>query len=298
MKTFLTRNDTEKPFLQLFPRMLTMFNLPAMILRATKVTALTFLFLGLEGCQTITSPINQVVSYDGLTGNWEFVLSSGAGTVPFQKLAGFFYQASNESDSSYAVSAVFQLKQPSSCYAGAFTVPLHGSLQASALSLSSFSVNGQYLSIDAAEDSTITHLTGTYDVHGGCANTSAGTIIGTRYAPLTGSYSGTTTGSSAVGVQASLTQANEANGLGQSSVSGSANFTGVSCFTSGTLSADDGDVLGSSVSMSFITNEASGSKVLLTGTFDPAADTIIFTSAEVTGGSCSGSLGPVTLTKQ
>jgi hypothetical protein len=166
------------------------------------------------------------------------------------------------------------------------------------VNLTSFSADGQTLTISATRNTAGNELTGTYTITGtGCATGDAGTIAGTLYEPLTGTYQGAVTGSTPTQyMQFALTQATQGDGNGLSFLSGFAALQGFSCFTGATLSSTASYVLGSAVTLSLTANDPSLTPIVATGTFDAAADTITLSSINVTSGDCSGSLGPTTLT--
>jgi hypothetical protein len=176
-------------------------------------------------------------------------------------------------------------------------IPLEGTVQGTAVGLHSFSVNGQYVTITATKNTKATQLTGTYSVSGGCANGAAGNITGTRYAILNGAYAGTIAGGGQ-SIQVNVAQNTQGTGSGNFFVSGSATFAGISCFTTGTMAAENGSIIGNTVVLNFATNDPNGAQAVLTGQIDPAADTLTLSSVDVTGGSCAGSLGGATLTLQ
>ena len=245
---------------------------------------------GGTGGGTTTPPPN----YKYLTGNWEIVATSTAGTAPFSALAGFINEQATEPGVSDVTTAALQVT-PTSCYDNATSVPMQGQTEDTAIKLTSFPVNGQVLTIAGTKNAAATTFTGTYAVAGGCADGATGTLTGTQYAPLTGTYSGAITGKAAETMQLNLTQYTLGTGDGVFLDSGSATFTGFSCFTKGTLAAQNGAVIGSSVTLTFDTNDSQGAQAVLTGTIDAAADTLTLTSVDVTGGSCPGSLGAATL---
>jgi hypothetical protein len=239
-------------------------------------------------------------SNTNLNGNWQLELTSTSQPVPFSSLAGDIFAEVNvtlNNASSTAMVASLQFSQPSSCFTGPTLVPFEGTYINSALNLFSFTIDGQYVTLTTTANSANNGLTGTYLVSQGCANGAAGTITGTKYSALTGTYVGPISGGpSGVALSTALTQSTNANGNGTFPVTGTATFTGVRCFTQGTLANNAGSVLGSSANLVFTTNETGGgSQVTVTGTFDAAASTITATSISVAGGSCSGSLGTASL---
>ncbi len=257
---------------------------------------------GLAGCATTGHPGSggggSNPGYVYLTGNWQIETTNTTAPVPFTSLGGFINEQGDNPGVDDLTTAAL-LAKPGDCYLGAPTIPLQGATQGDHLGLHSFSVNGQFVTISATKDATATHLTGTYTVSGGCANGAAGTISGTKYAPLTGTYAGPINGSSpAKTLQLTLSQYTTGTGDGVFLIGGSAVFNGFTCFTQGTMPSTSGSVSGSSATLTFNTNDMSGAQVVLTGTFDPAAKTLTLSSVQVTGGSCSGPVGGATLTLQ
>ncbi len=245
------------------------------------------------GCTNVFGPnsTSATPSYQYLTGNWEFTLTATQGPVPFTTLAGFLEEEPVAASATDKLLTLTQLEQPTMCYLGGTILPLQGTVDGTAVSLFSFSFNGQYMSVNGTKNATGTGFTGTYTVGNGCADGYAGTIAGTEYAALAGTYSGAATLPTQQ-IAVTLQQATLGNADGTSSVSGSAAFTGISCFSKGTVT---GSVLGKQVHLTIATNETGGSQLVVAGTFDSAASVLQATSLQVTGGSCAGSLGSATL---
>jgi hypothetical protein len=235
--------------------------------------------------------------YIYLTGNWQIETTPTTAPTPFTALAGFINEQGQNPGVDDIATAALQAT-PSSCYVNAVTIPMQGSVEGKDLHLLSFSVNGQFLNITATKDATATHLTGAYSISGGCADGAAGTITGTQYASMTGTYSGSISGNSAQTLQLKLSQFTQGTGDGVFLVTGSATVGGVSCLTQGTLASQDGSVIGSTVKLTMSTNDASGAQLVLSGSIDPTAATLTLSSVDITGGSCAGSLGAATLTQQ
>ena len=272
---------------------------------ALPVVALLGMVAGLAGCGgTVAVPggggggTKPVGPYYNLTGNWVVQATPTGGATPFTLLSGFINELGENPGVYDTATAAFQAT-PSACYLAAQTIPMSGNVQNLKLSLRSFSVNGQYLTIAATKDATATHLTGTYSVGGGCASGAAGTIAGTEYAALTGTYAGTIDGTSpAKTISIKLTQYQQGTGNGDFFVSGPGTFNGFTCFTTGNLVSTNGSVLGSAANFAFDTNDGSGAQLVLAGSFDPTATTLTLSSINVASGSCSGSYGTATLTRQ
>lgn len=268
------------------------------------------LLVGLSGCvknggggtKPTPTPVNPA-DYDYLSGNWEIQATPATGTTaPFTALGGYIYEQGNNPGVDDLTQAALQAQSPSSCYANAsydtaVTVPLTGSTQGADIRLASFAVNNQVLTIIGTKNSTATAFTGTYSVAGGCANGASGTVTGTEYDALTGTYTGSVTGNSGETMSLKLSQYSDGTGDGVFLVSGSATFTGFPCFTTGNLAAQNGGVAGSAVALTFTTNDAKGAQAVLTGTINPSAETLTINSITVTGGSCPGSIGAATLQK-
>ena len=257
---------------------------------------------GLAGCTTARTPFTGTTTpppegYVFLTGNWVIQTTPTSSPTPFTGLAGYINEQDQNPGTNDPLTAALEA-QPSNCYLGADAIPLEGTVQGTAVSMRSFSVNGQYVTINATKNAKADQLTGTYSVSGGCANGAAGSITGTRYAILNGTYSGTITGNSGQTLQVNVSQNTDGTGSGNFFVSGTAAFTGISCFTSGTMAAQNGSIIGNKVVLDFTTNDPSGAQATLTGQIDPTAATFTVSSVVVTGGSCAGSLGTATLALQ
>ena len=272
-------------------------------LRLDAATVVTGLLIALVGCTTAGTPINgsgttpPPEGYQFLTGNWVFQTSATSSVNPFTGLSGYINEQDQNPGTSDALTAAL-MAQAGSCYTGADSIPLDGTVANTAVTMRSFSVNGQYVSVKATSNAAANMLTGTYTVSGGCANGAAGTITGTRYAVLNGNYSGALTANSGQNVQISVQQNTDGTGAGNFFVAGTATFGGISCFTTGTMAAQNGSIIGNAVSLTFTTNDVNGSKAVLTGTIDPTAATLTLSSLAVTGGDCAGSLGGGTLALQ
>jgi hypothetical protein len=234
-----------------------------------------------------------------LTGNWQIQITPTTGGSLFQSLSGFIYEEAGTAGTQQFTTSAFQIQAPTTCYLASQTIPSKGYSTGAVLSLRSFSVNGQFMVVNANIDSIGDNLTGTYVIDGGCANTATGTFTGVRYAQLTGTYSGPIDGTNMTKtLQLSITQYVQGNGDGIFLATGSATFTGFPCFMTGTLPDTGGLISGSSARLTFNTPDPSGAQIVLVGTFDPTADTLTLTSINITSGSCEGSYGTATLKQQ
>lgn len=264
----------------------------------------------LSGCggtktTTATSGGGTTTANPTATGNWQFNLTPTSGGTLFPAITG--YIVDNTSDTSSAKFTIAEMTETSSTSCNTGTIPIFftGSTTAAEMELGSASINGQILSMNGALNSTSTTMAGNYSVAGGCANGAAGTFTGTEYDTLTGAFTGTLNDSGATRtVAVNITQNGQGNGDGDFLVTGTATFTGFSCFTTGTIVAPSSFVTGSTVSLTFNSTDTSGAAVTvgLNGTFDVGADTITLpaNSVTVTGGSCAGTYsvtGATALTK-
>ena len=228
-------------------------------------------------------------------GNWQVQATSTAGTSPFSALAGWIYEPKSTGTAAVATQSVFQVTPgASNCFVSATTLPSQGTLTGSTLVLNGFAVNGQYSTINATQDETAKHFTGTYSVRGGCAGGTAGTVAGTRYDALTGTYRGAIAGGQTFTIV--TTQDPYPDGRGYFSLSGDTTVTGSSCLTGAKLDADASYAIGSSVLMSVVST--SGVRLNVKGTFTADAASIAVTSVDVTSGVCTESFGPGMLLRQ
>lgn len=211
-------------------------------------------------------------------------------------MAGYLSQQ-GEGDNQFTTAAL--QAQTSGCFEDATTIPMYGTTTGMDVNLASFAIEGQTLSVNVQANSGGNQFSGNYSIAGGCAGGVSGTVTGIEYASLSGTFAGSVTGSNpAVTLSLALTQDTEGTGLGTFPLSGSATFTGISCFSEGTLAAEDGSVIGDTVNMDFTTNDSEGAEVQMIGTIDTAASTLTLSSIQINGGSCSGSLGSATLLRQ
>jgi hypothetical protein len=225
-------------------------------------------------------------------GNWQVEATSTAGTSPFSALAGWIYEPTS---TTAATQSVFQVTpDQSSCFRSATTLPSQGTLSGTALTLNGFSVNAQFVTINATQDATASHFTGTYVVRGGCANGATGTLSGTRYSALTGTYQGVL----ASGQTLALTtkQDDYPDGLGYFPISGTATVPGSSCLAGATINDATSTVIGSTASLSLV--GTTGATFQLTGTLKPDATSIAVTAIKLVSGTCQEQFSTGTLSRQ
>lgn len=200
------------------------------------------------------------------------------------------------------------LTQTGSTVAGAFQVvgfgcfrtsslSVTGTVKSGALMLTASAPSAPVLTVKATVSSDGTTISaGTYTISGSCAN-NKGTITGQRIPPLHGTFSGTMVPFKGTAIQStiSISQGAPADQLGIFPITGSAKFSGTSCFTTGAISI--AGVAGNQVFVNITTDEKTKSTVLAGGEYDPAARTL---KGEyiVNGGACNGDSGSGTLTLQ
>jgi len=255
------------------------------------------LFLAVSGCSATLILIPNAAGSSttvGLTGNWVFQFTPTSGATQFTQLAGFVNQVKGAPDTTTAALQGTLMD----CFAGRSFIPWYGNVSGASVNFYSFVVDGESVSIAANANSTQSQLTGTYTVTGPCADGAAGNVSGTRYASLTGTYTGALASNAGQHLQLVLNQNAVATGNGTFFVTGTASLQGFSCFTSGTIAANAGSIVGSNVQLQFTTNESGSSTVTVSGSIDPSADTFTVNSIQVSGGQCSGNLGGATLTRQ
>lgn len=246
------------------------------------------------GCNATltTSNIEPVLS--NLSGNWVLQFTATSGATEFTQLSGFINDMGGPQN--WATAALQGTL--SDCFAGQTFIPWYGNIEGTSINLNSFLITGEMLTITATSSADFTQLTGTYTLGGPCDDGAAGTVAGTHYQDLTGTYSGSLSSDAEQSLQLDLTQDTAGTGNGTFFVTGTAQLQGFSCFTSATLAPYAGTVVGSSVQLQFTTNESPASTLTLTGSFDPKADTITANSIQVSGGECAGDLGSASLTRQ
>jgi hypothetical protein len=233
-----------------------------------------------------------------ISGNWDFVLSPSKGGSAGETASGSIDEGTATFAEGQFTTSVFIVN--ASCFTTTPVVPLQGFLTASGgtLTLNSFIVNGQFFSLTTTVSDDGSSMQGSYTVSGGCADGEKGNFKGTRISTVVGNYVGPLTGVATRSIQAALTQSTLPNGDGNFLLAGKATFTGFSCFGSGSIGTPGSAVVsGSSVHATFVTDEAAGSSVLLTGKTSISANQIAVTY-QVNGGACNGQTGSGTIVQQ
>lgn len=230
-----------------------------------------------------------------VTGNWEFQATASKGSAPFSALAGYLHESG--SGSSQFITAAVQA-QSTGCYTNLTNISLTGSVNGSRVLLTSIAVDNQILSLNMQANTAADQLTGTYSVAGGCADGASGSVTGQKYSLVNGTYTGALSNDSSRTMSLALSQFQHGTGDGGYQTSGTATFANDNCFSQGTLTAQNGTVIGNAVTFTFTTNDPAGAQVVMTGTINTTASTLTLDSILVNGGSCPGTLGPATLTLQ
>lgn len=261
------------------------------------VGALTagLLLLTIAGCNATFSSFssNTQTTFSNLTGNWVLQFTATSGATEFTQLSGFIDDIGTSQN--WATAALQGTL--SDCLAGQSFIPWYGNINGASMKLYSFLITGEMLTITANSSSDFKQFTGTYTLGGPCANGATGNVVGTRYADLTGTYSGSLSSNAGQNLQLDLTQNTVATGNGTFFVTGTAKLQGFSCFTSATIASNAGTVVGNNVQLQFTTNESPSSTLTISGSIDPTAKTFTATSIQVSGGRCAGSLGGASLTR-
>lgn len=253
------------------------------------------LALALAGCGA-TSGNNLALT----PGNWSVTAtSSGAG--------GTFYIGGNLTQTGSSLAGTMQFVG-SGCFGPSTPANFTGTVNGNKLTLTSPSVAGQVITVTGtgtagASGATVSALTGTYTVAGGCGAGDAGTVTANAVPSINGTWSGPIQDDyenpNAV-VSIALTQASTASSDGTFALTGTLTYTNSACFSSGTIQAGSATIAGSSV---MINNAIAddGGDVSYTGQLDnPASPTSISGTYSVSdpGENCDGEQVTVTLTKQ
>ena len=253
---------------------------------------------GVVGSADSGAATTTVAANPNATGNWQLVMTPTSGGTLFPTLSGYIGDDVSDTTASKYTTEELLANGASGCFIGTNPIVGFGSVDGAQLSTSSVTVNGQSVLLAGTLNGTSSSMIGTYSVQGGCASGATGTFAGTRYSNVDGTFSGTVDGTSpAAGVQLNLSQDGVGNANGVFEITGSASFTGFACFNSGTLSQPNGYVTGSTISLTFSTNDPTGAQAVLQGTIDAGAGEMTITGFQVTSGSCAGTYGKAILTK-
>ena len=227
-------------------------------------------------------------SAGNISGNWQGSLASSS--TMSSSIFGSIDQSGGVTSSGQFTTSVFHIT--SSCFVSNPDIPAQGFVDGSAVTLNSFTVASQNVVLNATAGSTGDTLTGTFSIYGGCADGSKGIFTAQRYDPLTGTFSASFPSAPTSTARLLLTQTTADDGGGGFDMTGTASFSGFNCFNSASITEGTGSrVSGSSFILEMATNEAAGSTVAISGTFNPSATYISNLSYKVTGGACNGQSG-------
>ena len=245
------------------------------------------------GCATTpsgtTSAVTTTNTKGNITGNWQGTLTPAAGTPQLNTLSGAINQYGASGTAGQFTSGVFHIG--ADCFVASPIVPTEGEVNATAVTLDSYGVNQQFFHLQAQSSADASTFQGTYTVDGGCADGAHGSIAAVRYSALSGTYQSAAT-------MLTVNQDAAATGSGTFLLSGTAKFTGNSCFTAATATEQAVNyVQGSTVHLTLQTNDTAGATYTLTGTANPAADTISDAQYLISGGKCDGQQGSLTFTR-
>ena len=253
--------------------------------------AFAFLLVaGLAGCgnqaastaPAAPTPPATPASYPAVTGDWRFTLggsvlsvaaglTSQAGTVTGTATVYGCASQPEPTTLTGSVTTKGALKLTSGALAGGAVLTIAGQLSADGKS---------------AQDATLTWS------GSGCAiaaTAAAQALTGQVYAPATGNYTGTFTGSDgeATPVTATLSQSASAGPGGSYTLSGSVSFPAAPCLGTATINSATSSVTGGALSATYGAT-VSGVPVTITatGTADATATNITITKWVISGGEC------------
>jgi len=249
------------------------------------------------GQVSLTAPIPpvQATQTNMMGGNWHLQLAlTNIGLI---ELGGSLAVTGNNISAILHVEPnTIPISAPAQCLAG-MDVPVSGTFAGSSLiRLTSASVNGEVIAIQANVDSTGTRIVSSnFTIIGGCA-AGSGFATGGRLADVTGTFKGQMSSKknpNGLSVTATPTQtAADAHGI--FGLSGNFAISGSSCFSSSAISG--AQVIGQSVSINARANDGS----TLTFTLE-TTDLLVSSLAgsyAVSGGMCDGDEGSGSLAKQ
>jgi len=249
--------------------------------------AFASLFIGCGGSSGAIAPINPQEPKPLLSGNWTIVVTSNLTNAAYN-LGGYL---SNTNGSLAATLHV--VPGESGCFGSAEAILFTGTVTTSgAISLTSAAVANQVISVTGSTPGGGL-LTGSYKIAGGCAAGDSGTVYGLVEPSFAGTYTGTLQFASGttIGVNATLAQSGP-NAEGEYSLSGTVQFSGSPCFTTGTITSST--VFGEYLQVTLNTDQAGVVQFTGIGVAVPSSTTIAGTFL-VTAGSCAGTSGTVTL---
>jgi hypothetical protein len=225
--------------------------------------------------------------YPAITGNWSFTASTAVAGENVM-IGGYLTNTNSTATvNSNTVTGTLHFLN-STCYTASQDIPVTGTISyTGALSLTSSSISSQVVTAAGTLTGTVMN-SGTYSITGGCGNGDKGTVTGFLVPPFTNTYTGTFTSVSGKQTGATVTTTQTGpNSDGLYSVTGTATFTGSTCFSSGTIST--GAVLGSYLAVQIATNN--NGTVIFGGYDTDSTGKTVTGTYEVTSGICSGDVG-------
>lgn len=255
------------------------------------ILACTILLTGLlaTGCSTATPP-SSVATPANVTGDWSFAASMGGGLIA----AGLI-----DTDGKVTGAATV-----TGCGSGAQQIVVQGAVSnMGILTLSTGQLaGGSVLQLKGqlgSDGKTIGNVT-LSSSSSSCDALVAEELKGQVYAPATGSYTGTFTGSDQVQtpVTATLSQNTNPGAGGSYTLTGSISFPSSPCLGTGAATIVNGSTVTGSTLNATYTTTVSGQPVTITavGTADPDATAINVRSWTISGGVCDGYSGTGQLT--
>jgi hypothetical protein len=255
----------------------------------------------LTGCASNSSlPIsNPPGSPVNVTGNWQFTATTTSGeAVP---IAAYLTSANGAVSGNAQVQMAFPLYcEPNGCCGGAFA-QFNGSLSGTVdaegnLTLGSAVPNGGPVFTMAGKVSPGTLTNGNFNLTGACA--AQGTVAGTEYPALNGTYNGTLTSlvtGQSFAISATFEQSPNLTLGGDFNVTGTAHLTGYPCVTS--ASTGSGGFLGNNFEVAL--NAVPGGTLIVSGVLPPDGKALALSYIYVLmGSSCNNDSGLGTLTMQ
>jgi len=242
---------------------------------------LSALLIGCGGSSGTTTPVVPSSPYPNLAGNWTLTADSNVTGAQYQ-LGGYM---TNTGASVTATFHVYPFAE-SNCYPSEEEIPFTGTVTTSgAISLTSGSVANQTITM-AGSISGGSSFTATYEIAGGCAAGDAGLVLASAEPSYTGDYTGTLQplSGSDVNVSVNMVQSGP-NAGGEYSVSGTAQFSGTSCFTTGTITSST--IFGEYVQFAMSTDNG-GAGEFIGAAINIPGSTTIGGEFQVTAGSCAG----------
>jgi len=222
-------------------------------------------------------------TYPTLTGNW-MAASDSSLTNSIYELGGYMTNTGGS-----VTATLHAVPFLSSCFPSTDEIPFTGTVTTTgSISMTSTEVASQVISVTGTTVNG-SLLSGSYKITGGCAGGDSGSLIGLVEPSYSGAYSGTfqTGAPSPVSVSVTMIQSGP-DADGTYSLSGTVNFSGTSCFTTGTITSST--AYGGFIQ--FTVNTDQDGVLQFTG-FSAATPQAITIEAlyQVTAGLCSGETG-------